>query len=60
MKTSMTEDLKNKEHRVTLGFSSEDAPCTLAYKVISFGRQKEKYKCNANMHEGTIVTKAVI
>ena len=43
-----------------LGFSSLDAPFTHAYsEVISFGRQKEKYTCNANMHEGTIVTKAV-
>ena len=30
-KTSVTEDLRNKEHRITLGFSSLDAPCTHAY-----------------------------
>ena len=30
-KTSMTKDLRNKEHRITLGFSSLDAPCADAY-----------------------------
>ena len=60
-KTSITEDLKNKEHRITLRFSSLDAPFTHVYCwVISFGRQKEKYKCNAIMREDAIVTKAVI
>ena len=30
-KTSIATDLRNKEHRITLGFSSLDAPCTHAY-----------------------------
>ena len=30
-KTSITKNLRNKEHRTTLGFSSLDAPCTHAY-----------------------------